>query len=616
MRTVATPVSSARCEAGAREESKEFLLAASSPRRGCWSTVGLYIRNVLGRLVRSYRMQSHLGLVLALAYHLLHLFLLAAAVAAPLTARSLLFRDEDNADYALTANDANGTRGVGVWTVDVFNFTRSELQPGHLAPLQLQYEARLPTTNPTSGDFLRMWGASPLWLLTYYYFYLIGFFCVVALLTCGRLNGYIALLQLIFGGLELLWYVQHTSSFALFFWLAALSPQFPYPWVPFAKRHPGGSVTFHVFNRSGVETMSPPQQMELTPAEHMLPYAATLETTIFCTTVIFLVIITMLFVLSLQRVLDAIVGVRMLAVTDGCRRCPLCGEEWEISTETAERRGRVNDNTRTEKGTTDRTLVGTAIATAMPLPVLPRPAERHRCRRLFNDMETGSGVLDTTGCGSAELGPFSTDDDDDGDDEEEVGWAQQIGATRACMPLTNPGKALLQKPRKRRRNRSMVPSYGTMLTNEPEEERPPYDPLYDGKDEFRPGNAFPSFEDAGWMARWTYNWLTPLMNFGAIDVEVLHHERFLPSLPEEFTSLHNIVTPAWQLWVNRWQWFGKAQEGYDREGPDISGAHGEAGDGSSDDGTFITIRQRRPLTEAKLRPRRPRRSLWMVFSFF
>ncbi|RNF26133.1 multi drug resistance protein-like [Trypanosoma conorhini] len=633
MRTAATPGpppprrgAGAGAGAGAGEESSECLLGPTSPRRGRRSTVGLRLRNALRRFLRSYRMQSYVSLTFAVAYHLMHLLLLVAAIASPLTVRSLLFRDEYNAHYALTARDTSGTRCVGVWTVHAFELPRNELQGGRVPWSQPQCEAGQPTTNTTSGDFLRMWEASPLSLLTYYYSYLICSFCVVACLTRGRLSGYVALLQLVFGGLELLWYIRHNSfSFTLFFWLAALSPQFPRPWVPFAKRHPGGGVTFHVFNRSGVESASPPQQVELTPAEYMLPYTATLEATVFRVTVVFLVILTACFVLNFQRVLDAVVGVRALAVADGHRRCPLCGEEWDIATETAERPASVNDNSRTdekEKRTAGGTLVGAAVVTAMPLPVLPRPADRHRCRRLFNDGEASSGVFDTTGYGSTDLELFGTDDDDDdeGDEVEEgVVGAQQVGAARARLPPTSAGRPPAQKPRRRRLNRSFsqLPSYGTMGTNEPEEGRPPYDPFSGREDEFRPGNAFPSLEDAGWAARWTYSWLTPLMSFSAIDSEVLHHERFLPSLPEGFTALQNIATPAWQLWVNRWRWFGKARGGEEREGPDIGGAHGEDGDGSSDDGTFVTIRQHRPLTGAKLRPRRPRRSFWMSsFLFF
>ncbi|CAC9492010.1 multi drug resistance protein-like [Leishmania infantum JPCM5] len=86
-------------------------------------------------------------------------------------------------------------------------------------------------------------------------------------------------------------------------------------------------------------------------------------------------------------------------------------------------------------------------------------------------------------------------------------------------------------------------------------ERGLYDPNKAGEDEFRPGNAFQSYDRAGYLSRLTHSWLNPLLKFGLLEPTLLRQERFLPSLPEELLSLDNIAMPAWRLWVYRKVWF-------------------------------------------------------------
>ncbi|KAG5503490.1 hypothetical protein JKF63_05629 [Porcisia hertigi] len=81
------------------------------------------------------------------------------------------------------------------------------------------------------------------------------------------------------------------------------------------------------------------------------------------------------------------------------------------------------------------------------------------------------------------------------------------------------------------------------------------DPIRDGERDFGPGNAFQSYDRAGWVSRLTFSWLNALLTFGLLEPTLLRQERFLPSLPVELLSLDNIAMPAWRLWVYRKLWF-------------------------------------------------------------
>ncbi|CBZ27477.1 conserved hypothetical protein [Leishmania mexicana MHOM/GT/2001/U1103] len=167
-----------------------------------------------------------------------------------------------------------------------------------------------------------------------------------------------------------------------------------------------------------------------------------------------------------------------------------------------------------------------------------------------------------------------------------------------------------------------------------------YDPNKAGEDEFRPGNAFQSYDRAGYLSRLTHSWLNPLLTFGLLEPTLLRQERFLPSLPEELLSLDNIAMPAWRLWVHRKLWFaayvakpGKllipGNEAMDRAEEELmSLAHlhktdlSESGeDTGSSDGrqTAVMLGHTSLKQAAKFRPQRPRRCwqerlLWTLFA--
>ncbi|KAK7195593.1 ABC transporter transmembrane region/ABC transporter [Novymonas esmeraldas] len=155
-----------------------------------------------------------------------------------------------------------------------------------------------------------------------------------------------------------------------------------------------------------------------------------------------------------------------------------------------------------------------------------------------------------------------------------------------------------------------------------------YDPTKDGEDEFRPGNAFRSYDRAGWVSRLTYSWLNPLLTFALLEPTLLRQERFLPSLPEALLSLDNIAVPAWRLWVHRRVWFAgyvakpgellipsnEAMLRAEEEAMSLADLHevdlGEDGDETeSSEGrqTVVMLGHTSLRQAAKFRPQRPRR---------
>ncbi|KPA79222.1 multidrug resistance protein [Leptomonas pyrrhocoris] len=166
-----------------------------------------------------------------------------------------------------------------------------------------------------------------------------------------------------------------------------------------------------------------------------------------------------------------------------------------------------------------------------------------------------------------------------------------------------------------------------------------YDPTKDEEDEFRPGNAFQSFDRAGWLSRLTYSWLNPLLTFGLLEPTLLRQERFLPALPEQLLSLDNIAVPAWRLWVHRKAWYAnyvakpgellipsneameRAEEQVmsfaDLRDAEISGGDGDDTESSEGKQTVVMLGHTSLKQAAKFRPQRAKRSweerlLWSV----
>lgn len=164
-------------------------------------------------------------------------------------------------------------------------------------------------------------------------------------------------------------------------------------------------------------------------------------------------------------------------------------------------------------------------------------------------------------------------------------------------------------------------------------QRPVYDPVKKGNDEFRPGNAFPAYDSVTWISRVTFSWLNPLMSFGLLEPSLLRQERFLPSLPDSWLSLDNTAVPAWRLWVHRRVWFASyiaqpgellipSKEAIDRAEEAVlsladmhevsqTDEEDEEGDSqvSDDKQTVVMIGNANLKQAAKLRPHRPRRSV-------
>ncbi|ORC88774.1 multidrug resistance protein [Trypanosoma theileri] len=656
------------------EEEREPFFRSISERENAPVHVRFSIRETLRRLLYSYKLRSKLSIALFIAYHLFHIGVIIIILFSPLTIRSLLFQTVDDLEMPLTKYDPSGTRVASIWEVDSTHFTWGS--SNHNNPLlHLDYKNKK-IMNEHSGESFFTWEASPFSLLMYYYLYILASLFILVMITGGRITGHFALLQLICGGMELVWFILHEPpSFAVFFWLSHISSLLPYPYVPFIKIHTNGEVTYHVFNWTAVSsnTSLSTSQLQLREEIYMIPYNNTLETIVFYTTTIFLFILVCCLTVSFQRVLDALLGIQQLGVPDGYRRCPLCGEEWEIALESAgkskKRNNTIgNDNTNNTNNNNNNneddndeeeeeeeeyelnatTTMGLPNMT-IAFPASHRHFSQHRCRKLFHDKNGSDGFLDSTGWGSSSmLDPLAldhdssddhgdnnnnNDDDDDDDDNNNMGNKK------------NNSKRVKALRFKINRSLAFPLSYGTMnTTTQPVGERVLYDPFTDKQDEFRPGNVFPSLEDAGWMDRVTYSWLNPLMSFSVINRDVLRHERFLPSLPEDFTSLQNIATPAWQLWVNRGQWYGKKKKENNNNNTNTNnnsinnnnnnngngsvdsiefGTHNsnnnnnnnsnnnnnnDDDDDSSDDKTFAATNQPRVLTSAKLRPKRPKRS--------
>jgi ABC-type multidrug transport system fused ATPase/permease subunit len=156
-----------------------------------------------------------------------------------------------------------------------------------------------------------------------------------------------------------------------------------------------------------------------------------------------------------------------------------------------------------------------------------------------------------------------------------------------------------------------------------------YDPTKDEEDEFRPGNAFQSFDRAGWLSRLTYSWLNPLLTFGLLEPTLLRQERFLPALPEQLLSLDNIAVPAWRLWVHRKTWYAtfvakpgellipsnEAMERAEEQVLSLADLHeadvsddGDESESSEDKQTVVMLGHTSLKQAAKFRPQRPRRS--------
>ncbi|KPI89214.1 putative multidrug resistance protein [Leptomonas seymouri] len=157
-----------------------------------------------------------------------------------------------------------------------------------------------------------------------------------------------------------------------------------------------------------------------------------------------------------------------------------------------------------------------------------------------------------------------------------------------------------------------------------------YDPMKYEEDEFRPGNAFQSFDRAGWLSRLTYSWLNPLLTFGLLEPTLLRQERFLPALPEQLLSLDNMDVPAWRLWVHRKTWCAyyvakpgellipsnEAMERAEEQAMSLADLHdADIGDDSdeteSSEGqqTVVMLGHTAVAQASKFRPQRPKR-LW------
>lgn len=153
-----------------------------------------------------------------------------------------------------------------------------------------------------------------------------------------------------------------------------------------------------------------------------------------------------------------------------------------------------------------------------------------------------------------------------------------------------------------------------------------YEPIRNSDDEFRPGNAFPSYEKAMWLSRLLYTWVSPLATFALIEAPLLRNEQFLPSLPEYLTALDNTAIPLQHLWVNRKLWFrtsitspgmliptadvlDRAEEAALPPGECRSPTESEEEEeNSSDSGDqTVVVLGKKPLTNARLRALRPRR---------
>ncbi|CAD2219840.1 ABC transporter transmembrane region/ABC transporter, putative [Angomonas deanei] len=185
----------------------------------------------------------------------------------------------------------------------------------------------------------------------------------------------------------------------------------------------------------------------------------------------------------------------------------------------------------------------------------------HRCPKLFLDV-TDSDEEDST---------TSEEDDETSDSEDDAKGANPPRAhspprrvvPRSEDPIKTPPEQEEAVPEGVKFNFSFTAAdYGTMM--KPSEkrvhavvDRVNMDALKDGEDEFRPGNAFPSYEKASWLSRITYSWLNPLLKFALLEPTLLRHERFLPALPSNMTSFDNIYITSWQYWVHRKVWFGQ-----------------------------------------------------------
>ncbi|KAL7701501.1 multi drug resistance protein-like [Lotmaria passim] len=157
-----------------------------------------------------------------------------------------------------------------------------------------------------------------------------------------------------------------------------------------------------------------------------------------------------------------------------------------------------------------------------------------------------------------------------------------------------------------------------------------YEPTKDEEDEFRPGNAFQSFDRAGWLSRLTYSWLNPLLTFGLLEPTLLRQERFLPALPEQLLSLDNIAVPAWRLWMHRKTWYAtyvakpgellipsnEAMERAEEQVMSLADLHdvepsddGDETESSEGKQTIVMLGHTSLKQAAKFRPQRPKRSL-------